>query len=231
MDFLYEIYELDATSVSWIMIDLMSCVFIASGSLLLIRFGFLLIESLYLLSVFFVAGISSPGMPAVVLTSVLFILINSFKLCQHYMRKSVKQVPVSLRDLYLKKFRLFSPYEFRKILSVATEIQEEQLIIRKGNKVNDLFLLIDGAVEVVLADQVKKIEGHVFFGEVSYLKKERFPLVDVRALEGARLLVLPFEALDELGQYIDDFDLRLSYTMAVDLADKLRGSGNWDSKN
>ena len=56
MDFLYELYELDATSVSWIMIDLMSCVFIASGSLLLIRFGFLLIESLYLLSVFLWQG-------------------------------------------------------------------------------------------------------------------------------------------------------------------------------
>ena len=99
------------------------------------------------------------------------------------MRKSIKQVPVSLRDLYLKKFRLFSPYEFRKILSVATEIQEEQLIIRKDNKVNDLFLLIDGAVEVVLADQVKKLRS-MFFWRVSYLKKERLPQVDVRALEG-----------------------------------------------
>ena len=123
----------DATSVIWIAVDVGLMLIMLSSSLALIRFGLIWAELIYLFSALFIAGISSPGMLAVVITGVLFVAVNILKLVMDYKAKSISQIAPRYRALYLKHFKLLSPKEFRILMDICETKTIDGLLLKKGS--------------------------------------------------------------------------------------------------
>jgi CRP-like cAMP-binding protein len=72
-----------------------------------------------------------------------------------------------------------------------------EVVVRKGDRADAMYLIASGEVEVVLPDENVKLGPGDFFGEMAVVNRRR-RIATVRALSPCRLLVLDAEDFHDL---------------------------------
>lgn len=104
-------------------------------------------------------------------------------------------------------------------------IMPGEVIIREGEPVTSLFIVIEGSLEVVIENGKRIAELSVgdIVGEMSLIEK-RPPSASVRALTAARLLAVPQESVRSRLNSDASFAARFYRALAVFLSDRLRST-------
>jgi len=104
-------------------------------------------------------------------------------------------------------------------------VPKGSVIIREGEPVECLYIVTDGALEVVLGEdsRIAVIGPGEIVGEMSLIEKSP-PGVSVRALRDCRVLAVPQASLRAELERDQAFAARFYRAIAVFLSDRLRGT-------
>ena len=104
-------------------------------------------------------------------------------------------------------------------------IKPGEVIIREGEPVTSLFIVIEGNLEVIVENGKRIAELSVgdIVGEMSLIEK-RPPSASVRAIDAARLLAVPQEQVRARLSTDPAFAARFYRALAVFLSDRLRST-------
>jgi len=99
------------------------------------------------------------------------------------------------------------------------------LVIRSGEPVDSLYIVTDGALEVLLPGgrRIAELGPGDILGEMSLIEK-RPPTASVRALEETRVLAVPQARLRDQLDRDQGFAARFYRAIAVFLSDRLRST-------
>ncbi|HYM74287.1 MAG TPA: cation:proton antiporter, partial [Stellaceae bacterium] len=127
----------------------------------------------------------------------------------------------------IRNFEMFSGLGDQELKALARRFRPrllvpDEVIIRKGERGNEMFLISSGAVEVVLPDTRIRLGSGEFFGEMALLSQRRRQ-ADVIALGYCRVLVLSAAEfrrfLNEFPAAKDEFD-RVAETRSRENAER-----------
>jgi CRP-like cAMP-binding protein len=101
------------------------------------------------------------------------------------------------------------------------------VIIKQGVEVADLFIVLDGLMEVDIAGVgiVAQLAGGEIIGEMSFVDRSP-PSATVRAAEGSTVLALDKRLMEERLAADSGFAARFYKALAIYLADRLRSTGS-----
>ena len=104
-------------------------------------------------------------------------------------------------------------------------VSEGELLIRDGAVVDQLYIVIDGALEVVVGDgkRIAELAAGDILGEMSMIEK-RPPSASVRSMSEGRLLAVPQLAIRQRMAKDTAFAARFYRALAVFLSDRLRST-------
>lgn len=128
------------------------------------------------------------------------------------------------RALYAM-FPMLSPGQFRRLLRKATKLRamETRVITREGQPLDEMFFIVEGAVEVAKGDSIAAIEPGTFIGEVSYLTKEPASAT-VSIGKGTKYLRWSQDDLDRMTRRHPNLRVALVAHLNADLARKVAAS-------
>lgn len=97
-------------------------------------------------------------------------------------------------------------------------------VIREGEPVDQLFVVIDGSLEVLLGPaRIAELGPGDILGEMSLIEK-RPPTASVRTLSDCRILAVPQDRLRAELEHNQGFAARFYRAIAVFLSDRLRST-------
>lgn len=108
-------------------------------------------------------------------------------------------------------------------------LREGEVLIEAGREVTELYFVTDGSLEVTTkrGDVLATLALGDAVGEMSFVEK-RLPGASVTALEHARVLAIPREAILEEFERDAGFAARFYRALAVFLSDRLRSATSQD---
>jgi len=107
-------------------------------------------------------------------------------------------------------------------------IEPGATIISRGEPVTDFYIVLDGTLAVTVegGKRIATLATGDIVGEMSLIER-RPPLASVTALEGARVLSVPQDAIRERLKEDDAFAARFYRALAVFLSDRMRSTVAW----
>ncbi|MBC62557.1 MAG: hypothetical protein CMP11_08875 [Zetaproteobacteria bacterium] len=225
----------DTISQVWMIIDIGICVAFLSSSLVFIRFSIIIFDMSYLLSVFILSDFYSQGMKAVVLSSLISITVNTYKLVTIYLDRSLKSVPKEFQKIYLSTFSFFTPREFSVLIKSAKKTTMIGTIAKQGSSFSNLYLTLeDKQVEIKEEEQrIANVSELSFICDLSFLgwflnkenksASKNLSLInaDVSAPYPVCMLVWSEASILLLDKKIDSFGRKITSAISLGIADKL----------
>ncbi|MEL7345645.1 MAG: cyclic nucleotide-binding domain-containing protein [Pseudomonadota bacterium] len=128
------------------------------------------------------------------------------------------------RALY-QLFPMLSPGQFRRLLRSATKLRamETRVLTREGKTLDEMFFIVEGAVEVAKGQSVSVIEPGTFIGEIAYLTKQGASAT-VSIAQGTRYLRWSHSDLDAMTTRSAGLRVALVAHLNLDLARKVAAS-------
>ncbi|WP_135507606.1 Crp/Fnr family transcriptional regulator [Roseovarius aestuariivivens] len=151
---------------------------------------------------------------------------NVIGLLSLFYRGSTWAVPNKYRDIYVQ-FDLLPPGDFRKLMRAAHRAMKPAgfQLTREGSRVNTLYYVIDGEVEVAKSGSRFSIPEGIFVGEVAYLTGNRASASTYLARDSD---VLEWEVamLKQRAARDPRFQLAMDAMISLDLAGKVSRAGS-----
>lgn len=206
------------------LIGLLESLALLSTSLLLFRCFTIGISIGYIVLALSV-GLDSPGMKSILSGSSLDVVFNIFMIGNYFYARSIVSLQPGWREVYRSYFSTLLPYEFRKLLRfselVVIEQPEPRLLVRDGDPFEQLYFVIDGAADLVLAG--RPVGAHLgrgdWIAEFSMLTG-RPASADVVATS-LRLISWNQAAIQRLRRSMPDVMEKVNALIARNLCDKL----------
>jgi hypothetical protein len=151
---------------------------------------------------------------------------NLIGLLSLFYRSSTWAIPRKYRDIYVH-FDLLPPGDFRKLMSVANRVMRPDgyQLTTAGARVNTLYYVIDGAVEVEKFGSRFSIPDGIFVGEVAYLTGNRASASTYLA-SGSDVLEWDVATLKQRATRDPRFRLAMDAMISLDLAGKVARAGS-----
>ena len=152
---------------------------------------------------------------------VLFVVINAVIITQIYFERKTFKFTERQKILY-SHFNNLNPGEFRKLLKITNwqTVKRKKKITRLNKKLNNLFFIIDGYVEVQKDEKIIKLKGPVFIGELAFLSKSNAS-ADVTVLSKSNLVYWKNNELNKLLSTRPSMKISLNNLINKDLVKKL----------
>jgi CRP-like cAMP-binding protein len=126
------------------------------------------------------------------------------------------------KALYLMGFLDDTDVEWLAAHGAHHRVRKDDVLIREGEPVDSLFILLDGCLSVTAGSQkVASLLAGEIVGEISFVDS-RPPLATVAAAEASRVLAVPKQALRAKMEGDAAFASRFYRAVATFLADRLR---------
>ena len=154
----------------------------------------------------------------------MFISINAVQLVILYMERRPVNLTEDEQRLHLLVFRTLKPREMLKLLAIAEwkETDEGVTLIEEGTKINELYLLFNGAVEVKSEGQVRAhIRDGGFMGEISYITGQPTS-ADLVTMEPIKYLAWSKNDLDKFFAKHSAIKNVMQAILGYDMAEKLK---------
>lgn len=151
----------------------------------------------------------------------LFISINIFMVIKLYRDRIVGKMSYNEQTLFRFLHNL-NPGEFRKIRNagyIATTDSKSRICDKSKNN-NHLYLILDGAAEVLLPNKNVILGAGAFIGEISFLKGGKTS-ADVYLLPNTTFMVWEYDDLEELFRKNQHIKNCINYLIAQDVTRKL----------
>lgn len=151
----------------------------------------------------------------------LFISINIFMVIKLYRDRIVGKMSYNEQTLFRFLHNL-NPGEFRKIRNagyIATTDSKSRICDKSKNN-NHLYLILDGAAEVLLPNKNVILGAGAFIGEISFLKRGK-TTADVYLLPNTTFMVWEYDDLEELFRKNQHIKNCINYLIAQDVTRKL----------
>lgn len=155
----------------------------------------------------------------------VFLAINLARLVQLIHERRPVRLPHDARRLKAKVFPSLRPRELLRLLDVAEIVEHPpgHHVIRQGEPLAHLAIVLDGTARVQLADaRTVELSHGAFIGELSYLTGKP-PAADVIAAGALRVVRWPSAALRTYLEDAPDTRTAMQLVLGADLATKLRG--------
>ncbi len=155
----------------------------------------------------------------------ILVCVNLFYICVLLgERRPVRLTPVE-QSMYDAVFSSLPLRAYRHLFSLGhiTRPEGGELLIRRGSNVDNLYLVIDGGVEVVLdTGVIKGLTKGSFIGELSFITGQTTS-ADVR-VKGPRTTLLSWEKEKLVGSLDNDRVLSNAFDLIIstDVAGKLK---------
>ena len=155
----------------------------------------------------------------------LFFTINFARLVQLVHERRPVPLPPDAKRLARSVFPHLRPRELLRLLDVGEILEHPpgELVIRQGEALDHLAIVIDGTARVMLVDtRVIELSHGAFIGELSYLTGKP-PAADVVAASALRVVRWPIEPLRGYLEANPEIRTAMQVVLGADLATKLRG--------
>jgi CRP-like cAMP-binding protein len=169
---------------------------------------------------------------SVLFWEVIFILVNAFNIIILIMEQRAVYLDVDQKYLHAMVFSSLSPQELLKLLSIAKwrEIKSDEVLIKKGSIIDELFLIFHGIVKVQVESKfLAYVKNGGFVGEMSYISGEATS-ADVIAMETTRYLSWSKTELDKLLANETAIKNVMQQVLSRDMVGKLRAGRNSSSE-
>lgn len=174
-------------------------------------------------TLFYVAFYLSMDTPlwSSLLWNALFISINIFMIIKLYRDRIVGKMSYNEQTMFRFLHNL-NPGEFRKIRNagIIKTTDSRSRVCDKRKKNNRLYLILDGAAEVLLPNKNVVLGAGAFIGEISFLNREKSS-ADVFLLPNTTYVVWEYDHLEELFRKNNHIKNCLNYLIAQDVTRKL----------
>ena len=141
-------------------------------------------------------------------------------------RNSTWAIPKRYRDIYVH-FDLLPPGDFRKLMNAARRVARRAgyQLTKEGRRVNTLYYVINGSVEIEKFGKRFSIPDGVFVGEVAYLTGNR---ASASTFLGCESDVLEWDLAELNQRSVKDprFRLAMDAMISLDLAGKVARAGS-----
>lgn len=190
---------------------------------ILLRTMLLLGTFLYIL--YYAVAYETPMWPAI-WASTATGAANLIGLLSLFYRRSVWAIPKKFRDIYAH-FDLLPPGDFRKLMSAAHRGVRPAgyQLTHAGSRVNTLYYVTDGEVEVEKFGCRFAIPNGVFVGEVAYLTGNRASASTFLACD-SDVLEWDIAVLKQRATRDPRFRLAMDAMISIDLAGKVARAGS-----
>jgi len=116
-------------------------------------------------------------------------------------------------------------FEIKKValLGLITEYKENEYIIKKGEQGNEMYLILEGNVEVMIQQKdklVKNLQRGDVFGEMAYITEEARS-ADVIAKGPVEVLKINEKSLDSVKERYPQIGAKIFYNMSRILSERL----------
>ena len=151
---------------------------------------------------------------------------NLIGLISLFYRRSAWAIPTKYRDIFVY-FDLLPPGDFRKLMSAARRVVRPAgyKLTVAGSRVNTLYYVIDGKVEVEKFGNRFCIPDGVFVGEVAYLTGNRASASTYLVAE-SDVLEWDVAMLKQRAARDPRFRLAMDAMISIDLAEKVGRAGS-----
>jgi cyclic nucleotide-binding protein len=168
-----------------------------------------------------------PSTPRDLMTwQLVFFTINSARFIQLVHERRPVRLPPDARRLAATVFQNLRPRELLRLIEVGETQHHEpgEHVIRQGDALAYLAIVIEGTARVELADQrIVELSHGAFIGELSYLTGKP-PAADVIAATALRVVRWPAASLRAYLAENPDTRTAMQLSLGADLAAKLRGT-------
>jgi CRP-like cAMP-binding protein len=133
------------------------------------------------------------------------------------------KVPAELREFYEQTFAALTPGEFLKIWKLgAIETRADQVLVREGERSEQLFFLLDGEVRVEKAARtLARLGRGRFLAEMGFLTGEAAS-ADARAMGSVRYMAWNSGRLRQLRSSSPLLWTKLLSALGKDLVNKIK---------
>jgi hypothetical protein len=151
---------------------------------------------------------------------------NLIGLLSLFYQRSVWAIPTKYRDIYVH-FDILPPGDFRKLMSATKRVTRPagHQLTTAGSRVNTLYYVIDGAVEVEKFDSRFAIPDGIFIGEVAYLTGNRAS-ASTYLVRDSEVLEWDVALLKQRAARDPRFRLAMDAMISIDLAGKVARAGS-----
>ena len=206
------------------LIGLLESLALLSTSLLLFRCFTICISIGYILLSLWV-GLGSPGMTSILAGASLDVVFNCFMIGNYIYARSIISLQPGWREIYRLHFSTLLPYEFRRLLTlsdlVVVEQTEPRVIVRCGDPFEQLYFVIDGCADLILAGRpsAARLGRGDWIAEFSMLTAQPAS-ADVMATS-IRLICWKRDAVERLKTSLPEVFEKVNALIARNLCDKL----------
>ena len=126
-------------------------------------------------------------------------------------------------EIHSTVFKNLSPVEFKKLLrlGVRRDVPAEKLLVREGEKMENLTLLYSGAAAVIRqGKQVATLKDGAFIGEMSFITHKNASAT-VTTNRASKIIQWPFDPLNRLLIRNPSLGVSLQAVLGTDMAHKL----------
>jgi CRP-like cAMP-binding protein len=155
----------------------------------------------------------------------VFFTINFARLVQLIHERRPVPLPPDAKRLATSVFPHLRPRELLRLLAIGEVLEHPpgELVIRQGESLAHLAIVIDGTARVKLVEgRLIELSHGAFIGELSYLTG-RPPAADVVAASALRVVRWPAAALRDYLASNPEIRTAMQVVLGSDLAAKLRG--------
>ena len=154
----------------------------------------------------------------------LFAVVNIVQIIRLVLERRPAKLNREEQHLHQLAFSEIDARDFERMIRLADWRSEENgaVIVRNGEKLEELLLLMEGRLSVISGSKsVRRIEPGQFVGEMSYLAGGT-PTVDIVADEGTRIVAWPGSGLRKFLEERPDLRAAVQLLMGRDLVQKAR---------
>ncbi|NLX25342.1 MAG: cyclic nucleotide-binding domain-containing protein [Lentisphaerae bacterium] len=157
--------------------------------------------------------------------NVAFVLFNLYHVVRIIRERRPIELPADLVDLYDRVFSSMSHNEFLYFWQTGqTCVAKDQMMIKKGDRQEDLSLILSGRVEVVKAQKkIAELERGSFIAEMSFLTGDPAS-ADVQAVGEVGYISWQQEKLRNLKQLNPSLYMKIQQVLGKDLAGKVKAA-------
>lgn len=168
----------------------------------------------------YLAGFDAPGMTVTFSFSLLGIMINVLHLYRLIYAQIPTTIPNKYKTAYERYFTALTQREFKILLNYAKENAINNYLIRENEKTN-LFLTLNGTVEVIKNDQIiLKLGPYSILGEISFLTNDN-SISAVRACGEVRVCEWDRATLQKIEKKYPNIFYKFYNILLKEIASKL----------
>ena len=155
---------------------------------------------------------------------ILFVLINVIVVSQIYFERKTHKFIDREQELY-RFFDSMNPGEFKKLIKIINwhNLKRKKMIARQDKKLDRLYFITNGKVEIRKNDKLLNAKGPIFIGELTFLTKA-LATADVTAFSKARLVSWDIQELQKLLSTRPQMRISFNNLINKDLALKLKNT-------